>query len=336
MKVYRAIEFSKLIFLLDEDAQPFWDYQRSKREQSRPTDSINFNWWLDPGFQTERRQVIAHIAKPENKGFFEKSIQYNAMQGGRFNPTRSFGVLYCATDPTVAALEVLYHLFSESFPIYSGMKKSSNKIGSSFNMKIPERMNVLIPVFEIELSPNAKPYRLCDDVPGLTTDCQKVGFRRYIGNNFSRDFIFGNDYEISRILGCHLHTQEKSSFFVPSARVDFETQDQLSQRNLIIPEKDFDETQPRLSGRFREYRCEVGMEQIGKRGHRVMVEVCGDGTSATHEIWLQPNPTKKGNDLQTIKYAPDTGTIKEKHVYSRVVQVQKFHIPNASDLDEDA
>jgi len=305
----------------------FWDEMRS-RHRSDGEDGTN--WWMNPEYAEDRRKVAAHVCREKGEKFFETSFQYNAMQGGRFNPSKSFGVLYCASEPAMAAFEVLFHLFADSQPVYLGMSKSSPKISGTFNAKVPDKIQVIIPVFEISLKTDCEPYSLCDSVEALKADCKSVGFRRYLGPEFTRDFIFGNDYEISRILGCHLHTKIKSTFSVPSARIDFDLQDKMAFRNLIVPEKDLNHLEPKLTGNFIEFRCEISMEASGSKGHKVKVE-CFGKSEASCEFYLQCTPTKKIGEGQTIRYPPSGANIKDKNSFSRVVQIQKFFIPPPDD-----
>jgi len=335
MKTYRAIEFSKLLFLLDETGQAFWDNKRLEYRDNPLTGKEGTNWWMHDSYKDDRRKVISHICKNGKEQFFDTSLQYNAMQGGRFNPSKSFGVIYSASSPMIAALEVLFHLFADSYPIYRGMSRSSSKISCSFNAKVPDKIQVIIPVFEMSLHKDFELYDLCSSLDALNSDCQKVGFKRYLGQKFSRDFIFGNDYEISRIIGCHRHTQKVTAFKVPSARIDFEIQDDLDHRNIIVPEKDFDEAKPKLTGKFVEFRCEIDMDPSSKHGHKVKLVGMGQNEEVA-EFYLQPIPTKKHGDLQTIRYPPVNASKKDQDSYSRIVQVQKFYVPTPEEETEEA
>lgn len=336
MIIHRAVEFSRLIFLADELGLQIWtDCENSVSHKNSMQIA---NWWMDDNFERKRRIVVSQICKNQHTTFFQTSCEFNAMQGGRFNPSRSFGMLYCSNSPAIACFEVLYHLFDQAFPLYCDMNNKGKKITSSFNVAIPRSIDVMVIVFEIEIKDEQNFIKVCDDVINLKDDCCKIGFKRYIGDSFTRDFIFGNDYEISRILGCHLHTKHPGSFVVPSARIDFEIQDILGKRNYIIPEKDLQQFSPKLTGRFREYKCKIEMDTRSEfaGGHEVKIWSKEDKSDVVTFV-LQPTPSRKGNPKQWKTYFPDTGTDREKRVYSREVSIQKFMpLPNLDNESKNA
>jgi hypothetical protein len=321
MKMFRAIEFGKLIWLITDDTALIWHSANMMYEEGQ---SQNFsNWWLSPAFTKTRRFIVSDICKNSESGFFENSFYYNAMQGGRFNPAKSFGVLYSSSNPLLSALEVLYHQYCSAYPLYRRMNKSSSQFTSSFNVQIPKKLDLLIVSFEIEVDEKYCNLEVCDSSESLEELCRSIGFERYIGDNFSRDFIFGNDYEISRLIGSHLHTKDTSSFKVPSARIDFKMQDEDKIRNFIIPEKEFDSKKIKLTGKFYEFRTQVDLELIEGKYHSVDINTSGE-TELNSKFYLQPKPSKK-NKNQYLKYEPNSNHTADKKKYFREVELQKFY-----------
>lgn len=332
MVIHRAIEFSKLTFLADEAGIQVWTNCETQFNNKNSNNS-GANWWLENTFERQRRLITSQICRNSSEAFFSTSCEYNAMQGGRFNPSKSFGMLYCATSPIIACFEVLYHIFDQAFPLYKQMDRSGARITSTFNVSIPKSIKVLITVFEIEIDSYDRLNTVCDCVSELKSDCERIGFIRYIGDNFTRDFIFGNDYEISRILGCHLHTKEIGSFTVPSARLSFDEQDSLEHRNIIIPEKEFKIFNPRLTGKFREYMCKIDLESRQDLGGHVVEIYPTSNYNLNVKLLLQQTPNKRVNPQQFITYSPNTGSEKERRIYSREVSTQKFvEMPEVSEM----
>lgn len=318
MKIYRAIEFSQLIWLTTDYAKLVWEslsFDENKKIK---------NWWFYKEHFEKRRLIIKDICENSKKDFFTKSLDYNAMQGGRFNPSKSFGVIYSSSHPLVSALEVLYHQFDSALPLYSRMKKNNKKFTSSFNVKIPEKLESLIIAFEIEIDDSFCTKEICSDEEELKELCQKIGFERYIGDNFGRDFIFGNDYEISRLLGTFLYTDKDASFKVPSARIDYDVQDEKSIRNYIIPEKNYDNKKVKLTGNFFEFRCKVDLENSSLKSHPVKIEFEGKNGVEKLSFALDPKPSKRYTKEQFIRYLPDTPNPDDQKNYYREVEIQKF------------
>jgi hypothetical protein len=307
--------------MLNETGREIWN--KAAHEFQKNNEEKKVNWWCDESKSKQRRQISGLICKDSHNVFFDKSLEFNAMRGGRFNPARSFGVLYTATCPAIASLEVLYHQFEQAFPLYKNMSKSGEKITSNFNSSIPDRQELVIVAFEIEYSRSPK-LKIYSDLKSAKELTEKVGFSRYAGTSFSREFLFGNDYEISRIVGCHLHTYEKSAFKVPSARIDFETQDDLEKRNVLIPEKEIDEKIVSLTGSWIEFKYEVDMNKNEMGNHDVVCLVNGKKTN-THEFHLDPMPPKKGPHKQIHEFLPTSNaSLAERKMFARYVSTQKF------------
>ncbi len=320
MKIYRGIEFGRLLFMLDSDASSAW---REIGDVYVPPGASNMaNWWLDSKFKNVRKEFIGYICRSGHEAFFDVSVEFNALRGGRFNPARSFGMLYTAESPTWAALEVLYHQFSSAEPIYKGMHKKSGMIHSSFNVKVPECLSALIVVFEFELTPEPEINEPCKDTKSLTEVCEKIGFGRYTRDGFSRNFIFGNDYEIAQILGCYINSKKAHALRVPSARVSFYLQDKLNMNNIVIPEKTLDQLNIKLTGSFREYLCKVEMNPDPY--HRVVMTAFGERTQKATFL-LEPTPTLRHPSRQVLTYQPALQHIRKREpADERLVHLQRF------------
>jgi hypothetical protein len=320
MKIYRAIEFSKLIWMISDDASLAWNEAYLLHNNG---EAQGYNWWMNDDLKPARHNIISDVIYNGQDKFFDKSLEFNAMQGGRFNPSRSFGVLYTSSNPLMACLEVLYHQFTSAYPLYKRMDRSSNQFTSSFNVQVPQYLKVLIAVFEIDIEDGFCSKEICTDLETLKDECRKLGFERYIGDKFSRDFIFGNDYEISRILGCYLHTNDDPSYQVPSARIDFDVQDELKIRNYLVPEKRYDANKIDLTGRFIEYKANINLEPNDNKNHDVTLEVLGK-TNRILNFDLQPIPHKNKPREQFIRYEPNLNDGNDRKRYFRSVEVQRF------------
>lgn len=315
MKAYRSIEFSKLIWMLDDNLSQIWHQNNILNDQNNGPS----NWWLNNDYIEARRYIGSEICLNNSEKFLENSLDFNAMQGGRFNPSRSFGVLYTSSHPLLSALEVLYHLYINAFPLYKRLDKNSREFTSSFNINIPDKLKVLIIAFELEIDDTLCQEEVCGDCPTLDTLCSSIGFHRYIAENFSRDFIFGNDYEISRLIGTYLYTKDNSSFKVPSARIDFEIQDELQVRNYIIPEKESVNEKVQLTGKFIEYFTTLDLIKDENQYHKIYITPNGNDISS-FELFLQPLP--KSDPTQIKIFRPNIGDNKE---HFRKVEIQKYH-----------
>lgn len=327
MKLYRSIEFSKLIFLLSEEYQFLWEEYQNRRDELSVNGRLHRNWWMNKEFEKERREMVSAVIRLAHEAFFKKSMEFNAMSGGRFNPEKSFGVLYSANNPTVAALEVLYHKFIDLLPAYSGMQSSKDTIQSALDIDIPDELEVMIVAFELEIEGSGSLLRVNDRHEELRQICQSIGFKRYTEVTFDREFIFGNDYEISRHLGTYIHSKDQDGFFVPSARISFDTQDELELRNAIIFEHKIEKLSPKLTGCFQELRCSVDLTRSDFDGMDVIVSAQGQ-SSRKVVFKLQPMPPKKGAHPQIIQYLPNTLVNKGR---SRLVHIQKYFVPRKRD-----
>lgn len=296
MKFYRALEFNKLQFLLNEDQYMYWI-----QKDLEFNDETLMNWWLANGKEValDRKKVISTIAKNPNEVFFQKSAEFNSVFGGRFNPTKSFGGIYCSNSPFMGALEVLYHYIKGSHETLKPISKNKSSVQTIMNNRFKNKLEVIVVAFEFECSSGCKFEMINEDVPSLKKLCQSIGFERYFANNFDRNFIFGNDYEISRHIGCYLHTKNSSGFSVPSARIDFDIQDELKKRNFFIPEKEIQNLELSLTGHFKEFKFSFTLEP----NDDWLYDIClykDCGVEVAQEFHLQPTPTKSRDPFQQI------------------------------------
>ncbi|KIC92646.1 RES family NAD+ phosphorylase, partial [Flavihumibacter solisilvae] len=168
MKVYRAIEFSKLIWMISDDASLSWNTAHRNHISG---DRLVPNWWMTDVLSPFKHEMISDVVFNGQDKFFEKSLEFNAMQGGRFNPSRSFGVLYTSSDPLMASLEVLYHQFISAYPLYKRMSSNRDQFTSSFNMNIPQHLEVLIVAFEIEIADEYCQREVNCEIEHIKADC---------------------------------------------------------------------------------------------------------------------------------------------------------------------
>lgn len=321
MKLYRAIEFSRLTFLVNKYHQNLWDYLITKNSQ----EYVEFyNWWLRDDFQNEKDQMIKNVLN-NSEDFVFKSLDYNSKIGGRFNPAKSFGCLYCSINPTLSVLEVLYHQFESSAKIFKTLSKASDKITTSFNVPIPKNIEVLIIAFELDINiPDNKIFELCKSEDKFTEFCRRIGFGRYIDENFDANFIFGNDYEVTNVIGCHIHTLNSSIIKVPSARVEYNYQKLKELNNIIIPEIVLSELDYSMTGKFREYYC--NMDLVPKdEGYHISLNIVGEDET-DWDIILQPWPNKTNNQIVSFTQISDKYDKVNKKKYSRDVHLQRYII----------
>jgi hypothetical protein len=330
MKFYRSIEFSKLLFLLNEERQFLWEAHQISRDKLT-SGNLHHNWWMNDKFSKERREIVSAVINEPNDSFFRKSLEFNAMSGGRFNPERSFGVLYTANHPAIAALEVLYHKFIDLHPVYSGIQAKKAQITSGLDMKIPDELEVLIIAFEIQIENSEKLHKINDNPKDLKKVCDQIGFGRYTTRNFDREFIFGNDYEISRHLGTYIHSLDKYGFTVPSARIHFEDQDDLELRNAIFFEGKTQKLNPTLTGNFVEYKCRVDLKNSDSHGLDVTINVNGKKShQTTFKLQHMPPKRAKSDHPQVRSYLPEVSI---DNARPRSVLIQKYFVPKPNPTD---
>lgn len=244
MKLYRAIEFSKLSFMLSAYGSNEWT--KAAETFKNKKNKKNTNWWFDPKRASQIEYIIADVIANGKDSFFQSSMTFNSIVGGRFNPPNSFGIMYTASNPLLAALEVLFHIYNNKRKFLAHTAKNSHDFSLTFDEDSPKKAKNLIAVFTIDTGENI---HLEDYTQSklLEDTCAKIGFKRYTNHeDYDDDFIFGNNYEISRILGCFLHTHESNKAFkFKSARID-NSQVYGDFFNVIFPETYLNEDDLRL------------------------------------------------------------------------------------------
>lgn len=321
MLFYRTIDFSRLIFLIDNSFKEVFentvlDFQK---------ENSNGNFWFDSSYDDIKYDIINNVIKNQ-RDFFSKSLDFNSRVGGRFNPSRSFGSLYLSDSPTLATLECLYHTFEGSKKVFHTLMKSSDKLNNAFNIQIPNFIENLFVAFEVEVDDSFSSNDICNSRSLLMDLCVNLGFSRYIDEGkFDENFIFGNDYEISNIIGCYYHNNVDSIIKYPSARIPLNSDSFREISNYSVPEKDFRRYDFRLTGRIREYRSKVYLEE-NSYGYNVELEAKGLSIK-TVDFYLQPWPLKRNkNQIKSyhpvLSGRPHDGLEK----YSREVRIQKFFL----------
>jgi len=318
MKLYRSIDFSRLIFLIDDLHRELFNRSLTEFSKKRPIG----NFWLDKSYDNQKYLIIKNVIE-NGDVFLKKSFDFNSKIGGRFNPSRSFGSLYCSSQPTLSALESLYHIFERSRGIYKQLQNSSDRLANTFNVQLPKVATSLIVSFEMEIDESIPISSTCMKTNDLKRFCNDIGFARYIDGKFDENFIFGNDYEISNIIGCYFHNTTKKTVEYPSARIPID--DPLFRRlsNFSIPENVLEENHISLTGNFKEYICEISLDEA-VLGYPVKITTGLPANSITEEIYLQPWPLKKHkNQVKTYTQINEKNP-QEREKYSREVRIQKF------------
>lgn len=233
MKLYRAVEFSKLTFMLSAYGSMEWN---KAIEDFKNNESSNANWWFEDRLKSKIEYLIADVIANGKESFFRSSMTFNSTVGGRYNPPNSFGIMYTASNPVLAALEVLYHIYDNSKKLLSHTAKTSYEFERRYNSSSPLVAKDFIVVFSINVG-NDLPIEDYTDAKKLKETCARIGFHRYTDHeDYDENFIFGNNYEISRILGCYLNSSaDRTAFKFKSARIQ-NSESTLNHYNVIFPE----------------------------------------------------------------------------------------------------
>src|SRR5690554_1420655 len=133
-KLYRAIEFSKLTFMLSPYGSMEW---KEAIDEFKRTNSSNANWWFDNRLRNRIEYLIADVIANGKQQFFRNSMTFNSTVGGRYNPPNSFGIMYTASNPALAALEVLYHIYDNSKKLLSHTAKHSLEFERRYDSSSP-------------------------------------------------------------------------------------------------------------------------------------------------------------------------------------------------------
>lgn len=319
MKLYRAIEFSKLAFMLSPYGREEWN-QCNEEFISRKLEGKN--WWLHSYFESRIKDLIADVVANGHKNFFQKSLTYNSISGGRFNPSNSFGILYTSTNPAVAILEVLFHIFDSKKKFLKSANTNKAVYSDLFNEDHPSIAKHLIIVFGFEVQgENPGDFRDDKSISGL---CERIGFDRYTADaSFDGDFIFGNSYEISRLVGTFLNTREDFNCYrFRSARI-IDEEHYRDFYNLIVPEKFIEDLNPRLSGQY--FISETGINIADHEGHHeISIRVKGQ-EDKDFLLKLEKAPDKRGGrDLRYKTYRPILPEEFQPNLNTRYVIHQRF------------
>lgn len=322
MKLYRAIEFSKLSFMLSAYGSSEWtkavDSFKLKKNKR------NTNWWFDLDHSAQIEYIIADVIANGKNSFFENSMTFNSIIGGRFNPPNSFGIMYTASNPLLASLEVLFHIYDNKKKFLANTAKNFHDFSTTFDENSPRKAKNLFVVFTIDAGENLQIEDYTN--PELLKDsCSQIGFKRYTDHeDYNENFIFGNSYEISRILGCFLHTNcTNKAFKFKSARID-NTQAFGDFYNVILPETYLREDDLKLTQEF--YLVETTLDVEENEGlHTVNLSLKG-ANQLDAKIYLEKYlDEKKTRTHPRLKnYKPNIPAALSPSLNSRGVLFQRF------------
>lgn len=323
MKLYRAIEFSKLSFMLSDYGIEEWNntIEEFKQDETKKT-----NWWFSEKHQDKIEFIIADIISNGQQAFFQKSLTYNSVVGGRYNPPNSFGVLYSANNPALAALEVLYHIYDSKKKYLNDMAKSSENYSATFDEVSPQLAKNLIVIFELDINDANFNIQPCITTKKVQELISKVGFSRYTEHeDFNENFIFGNTYEISRILGCYLNTtQENTAYRFKSARLE-NTMENSNSNNVIFPEKFVNDHDFKLTRNYYLVESSMNIQEFNGM-HEIDLVIRGENeinAKVFLEKYLNENKVRNNPD-RLIEYRPILPEDLQPHLNTRKVLFQRF------------
>lgn len=291
-----------------------------KEERTKKT-----NWWFSDKYQDRIEYIIADIISNGQESFFQRSLTYNSVVGGRYNPPNSFGVLYTANNPTLAALEVLYHIYDGKKKYLKNMAKSAEDFSSTFDEVSPQVAKNLIAIFEIEVLDTSIQTEDCTDKEKIKQLISTVGFNRYTDHpDFDDNFIFGNTYEISRILGCHLNTSENcKAYSFKSARIENCAENNGSY-NVIFPER-FVNNQFTLTKNYYLVESSMNIQEI-QGMHEIDLNIRGE-SSLKAKVLLEKHLDEKrvrSNFERLREYRPILPEHLQPNLNTRKVLFQRF------------
>jgi hypothetical protein len=324
MILFRAIEFSKLSFMLSESGREIWE---STIHDFKESQSRNSNWWFDTSFQDKIQYIIADIIQNGEAEFFQNSLTYNSTVGGRYNPSNSFGILYASSNPLLSSLEVLYHIFDNKRKFLNNVAKNSEEYPHNFDSESPTHIKKLIVVFSIEFDESGSNLRDCTDSGELKSLLERVGFARYTGNDsYDDDFIFGNNYEVSRILGCHLNTLDDSKAIkFKSARI-VNSLGPSSFFNVVFPETFVKQGDLKLTQNY--FLCDAAVSIHEDAGaHDVLIKMYGQDNEVPINIRLEKYLDEKRtrSHFDRLKeYLPELPDELQPRLNKRRVLFQRF------------
>lgn len=268
---------------------------------------------------------MADIISNGHQSFFQKSLTYNSIVGGRYNPANSFGILYTANNPVLASLEVLFHIYDNKRKYLTNMAKNSEDFSSTFDTESPTLAKNLIAVFCINIEDRIpiEDYTSPDKIKDL---CSGVGFSRYSDHeDFDDDFIFGNTYEVSRIAGCHLNTAtDPKAFKFKSARIK-NTLEHNDFFNIIIPERFIKDEDLSLVPEYFIIETAIDIqEQEGAHAIKLKIQGQENITSSFHLEKYLDEKKVRNNSERMKNYRPVIPDDFQPNLNTRGVLFQRF------------
>lgn len=246
-------------------------------EEFKNNDTRNANWWFEESLKSKIEFLIADVIANGKEQFFRSSMTFNSTVGGRYNPPNSFGIMYTATNPVLAALEVLYHIYDNSKKLLSHTAKNSFDFERRYNSTSPLMAKDFIVVFTINVGGDI-PLEDYTNPERLKETCGRIGFNRYTEHeDYDENFIFGNNYEISRILGCYLNSSDvRTAFKFKSARIH-NTNSTLNYYNVIFPETFIKDDDLNLTNEYFVIDADTSVHAV-QNLHDVRLRINGDST----------------------------------------------------------
>jgi hypothetical protein len=313
MNIFRALNFRNLVYMIDPDLRRQW------KDAQKPSSE---NWWFSDRHRDLKRRIVNYVIQKGVEPFVEESLYYTALTGGRWNLPRSHGILYCSENPLLSCLEVAYHELMGGLPHLRRMKRIEDKIRTSMNVTVPEELRFLIVVFVIELSGKVKETELDKDVKSIKSICNQAGFGNYTGHReFDKEFLFGNEYTVTQMIGAVIHGQRSDLIRVQSART-------LENIKLVLPlDRAFDQDPYPVQLRpvYYEFDCRIEPLtstscfefQIKARGQSAGLDV------RIHLDRVPASPTARSSVARVFR--PTRLRYSEKT--DRIVVLQKYHLP---------
>lgn len=322
MKLYRAIEFSKLSFMLSSYGSIEWN---QALETYKSTPSQYTNWWFEDHLQNNVKYIIADVIANGKEAFFKNSMTFNSTVGGRYNPPNSFGIMYTASNPALAALEVLYHINDSNKKFHNNTARTRENFEREYNIRAPKESTNLIVVFTIDVDPN---FEIVDytNSESIKQACSRIGFNRYTEHeDYDDNFIFGNNYEVSRILGCYLnsHYESKAAFKFNSARI-VNNESTLEHHNVIFPETFIGDNDLRLSNEYYLIETKTSIDVFNNL-HKVKLGINGQSSIRGNISLEKYMDEKKYAESHRVNiYRPNIPAHFHPNLNARKVVFQRF------------
>jgi hypothetical protein len=313
MNLYRALNFRNLVHMVDPDLRGQWEDAQKPSSQ---------NWWFLDRHRDLKRRVVNYVIQRGVKSFVEESLYYTALTGGRWNLPRSHGILYCSENPLLSCLEVAYHELMSGLPHLRRMKRIEDKIRTSTNVTVSDNLRILIVVFVLELSVELKETELDKDVGTIKSICNQAGFGNYTGHReFDKEFLFGNEYTVTRTIGAVIYGQRSELIRVQSAR----THEDIK---LLLPlDRAFDRKPYPVQLRPVYYEFDCLTEPLTVTScFDFQVRVKGQDAGLDVRIHLDRVPARPTAGSSAAKVFRPT-RLRYSEEADRIVVLQKFHLP---------